>query len=278
MRDLMIIAELTLREARRRKIVWVALGLGLLFVLLYATGFYFIVQDVRRYSRGRDLALDMGFNFVVVAAYYVISFLGVVLAVLTSVGALAGEVQTHTIQALASKPLQRRVIVLGKWLGLAGMMALYLALLCGGVTLATWLISDYVPPHVLPATALIVFQALIMLSLSILGGTRLSTVTNGVVAFMLYGVAFIGGWIEQIGAVAQNATAVDIGILSSLVVPSEAMWKMAAYALHPPFIRALGVSPFVSASAPSPAMLAYAAAYTVGMIWLAVRSFDRRDL
>jgi ABC-type transport system involved in multi-copper enzyme maturation permease subunit len=278
MRDLITIAELTLREARRRKIVWVALGLGVLFVLLYATGFYFIVQEVRHYSRGRDLVLDTGFNFVVVAAYYVISFLGVVLSVLISVGALAGEVQTHTIQALASKPLQRRVIVLGKWLGLTMMMTLYLIFLSAGVTLATWLIAGYVPPRVAQATALIVFQAIIMLSLSILGGTRLSTVTNGVAAFMLYGVAFIGGWIEQIGAMAHNATAVDIGILSSLLAPSEAMWKMAAYALHPAFIRALGVSPFVSVSAPSPAMLAYAVAYTVAVVWLAVRSFDRRDL
>lgn len=278
MRDLITFIALTFREARRRKIVWVALGLGVLFVLLYATGFYFIVQDFRNYSHGRDFVLDMGFNFVVVAAYYVISFLGVVLSVLTSVGALAGEVQTHTIQALASKPLRRRTIVLGKWLGLAAMMALYLALLCAGVTLATWLISGYIPPHVVSATALIIFQSIIMLSLGILGGTRLSTVTNGVTAFMLYGVAFIGGWIEQIGAIAQNATAVDIGILSSLLVPSEAMWKMAAHVLQPAFIGSLGVSPFVSPSAPSPAMFAYAIIYTIAMVWLAVRSFDRRDL
>lgn len=278
MRDLIILVDLTLREARRHKIVWVALGLGGLFILLYSVGFYFIVQDMRHYSQGRDLVLNTGFNFVVVAGYYVISFLGVVLSVLTSVGALAGEVQSHTIQVLASKPLRRWVIVLGKWLGLAMMIALYLAFLCGGVTLATWLISGYTPPNVVRAMGLIIFQALIMLSLSILGGTRLSTVTNGVVAFLLYGVAFIGGWIEQIGAAIQNPTAVDIGIISSLIVPSEAMWKMAAYQMHPPFIRALGASPFVSASAPSPAMVIYAVAYTMGVIWWAVRSFDRRDL
>jgi Cu-processing system permease protein len=278
MRELILMAELTIREARRRKILWVAVVLGVLFELLYALGFYFIVKDIQQYRSWGDIALDVGFNMVIVAAFYVVSFMGVMLAVLTSVGALAGEVQAHTIQSLAVKPFRRSVIVLGKWLGLAAMLTAYLVLLVAGIALATWAISGYLPPNLVAATALICFQALIMLSLSILGGTRLSTVANGVLAFMLYGLAFIGGWIEQIGAAVRNETAVDIGIVSSLIVPSEAMWKLAAYNMHPPLIRSLGISPFASASAPSPVMVVYAVIYTVALVALAVRWFSHRDL
>ena len=47
------------------------------------------------------------------------------------------------------------------------------------------------------------------------GGTRFATVTNGVVVFGLYGPAFIGSWVEQIGAHASN-------IAAATSVPSRA--------------------------------------------------------
>lgn len=278
MRNVLIFAELTFREARRRKILWVALALGLTFIALYAFGFYQIFVDFLRHSQGRNVLLDSGFNFLVMAGFYVISFLGVMLAVLTSVGTLSGEVSSHTIQALAARPVKRRAILLGKWLGLALMLVCYIALLGAGIIVATWAISGYVPPNALAGVALIALQALIMLSVCILGGTRLSTIANGVVAFMLYGIAFVGGWIETIGSFAHNETAVDIGILSSLLVPSEAMWKMASYGMQPPAVRGLAVSPFSLATAPSTAMLIYALVYTAALLVLAVYSLNRRDL
>jgi hypothetical protein len=38
-----------------------------------------------------------------------------------------------------------------------------------------------------------------LLTLSIAGGTRFTTVTDGIVVFGFYAIAFIGGWIEQLG-------------------------------------------------------------------------------
>ncbi|MBM3190366.1 MAG: ABC transporter permease [Chloroflexi bacterium] len=278
MRDILLVAELTIREARRRRILWTALGLGLAFVALYGVGFYFIHRDMVRYRPGAAVVLDSSFGFVVMAAMYVISFLGVMLAVLTSVGTLSGEISSHTIQTLATKPLRRSALVIGKWLGLFLMLVCYVFLLGGGVSLVTWAISGYLLPNVVQGIALVALQAVIMLSVSLLGSTRLSTVTNGVAAFMLYGLAFVGGWVEQVGSFMHNETAVDIGILSSLLIPSEAMWKLASYVMQPPAIRTLGLSPFSMAASPSTAMLAYALGYVVVMVALAVRSFGRRDL
>ncbi|MBC7236501.1 MAG: ABC transporter permease subunit [Chloroflexi bacterium] len=279
MRDTLIIAHLTYREAQRRKILWAALGLGLAFVLLYGIGFYFIYREISQYlTTGRDIALDSGFNFVVMAGLYVVSFLGVMLAVLTSVGSLAGEISSHTIQALAVKPLRRATLVLGKWLGLALMLAIYIALLVFGIVGSTWAISGYWLPRLFEGLGLMILQAWIMLTISILGGTRMSTIANGVVAFMLYGLAFIGGWIEQFGAMTYNETAVDIGILTSLLVPSEAMWKKAAAIMQPAIVVALPVSPFSMGLAPSSAMILYAVAYTMALLALAVYSFNHRDL
>jgi Cu-processing system permease protein len=278
MRDILILAELTFREARRSKILLTAGILGAAFIALYGVGFYFIYHDMGQYQNANQIVLNAGFNFVVMAGIYVVSFLGVMLAVLISVGSVSGEISSHTVQALAVKPLPRRAIILGKWLGLALMLSVYIILLGAGIVIATWAISHYWLPNALQGLLLIAFQALILLSLSVLGGTRFSTVANGVVAFMAFGLAFVGGWIEQVGALIGNETAVDIGIISSLLVPSEAMWKMAAYAMQPPVTRMLGLSPFSMTTTPSPAMLFYAVAYTLALVVLAVVSFARRDI
>ncbi|MEA3407917.1 MAG: ABC transporter permease [Chloroflexota bacterium] len=278
MRDILIIARLTWQEAHKRKIFWAALGLGVIFIALYSVGFFFMVRDMREYMRGRSFALNSGFNFTVMAGFYVISFLGVMLAVLTSVGALSGEISSHTIQVLAVKPMPRNRIILGKWLGLAAMLGVYIAFLSEGIALSTRLISGYMPSHLLEGILLIILQAVIMLSIALLGGTRLSTVANGVIAFMLYGLAFIGGWLEQIGSATSNQTMVDLGIISSLIVPSEAMWKMAAHRMQHPLITSLGISPFSVGAPPSRAMLGYALLYVGIMLGLAIWSFNRRDL
>jgi len=55
------------------------------------------------------------------------------------------------------------------------------------------------------------------------------------VVFGLYGLAFIGGWIEQIGAVLNSPTAVQVGILTSLIVPSRIVWRRAAFEMQSPF-------------------------------------------
>jgi hypothetical protein len=120
---------------------------------------------------------------------------------------------------------------------------------------------------------------LLLLNVTLLGGTRLSTLANGVLAFAAYGVAFIGGWIEQIGAFLGNQTTVAIGILSSLLMPSEALWKRAAFEMRTALAEAIPANPFTSSlSVPSVAMVMYAVFYATVALALAVWSFRRRDL
>jgi hypothetical protein len=64
----------------------------------------------------------------------------------------------------------------------------------------------------------------------------------------------------------------------SLILPSEALWKRAAYEMQSPLVAALGVSPFSAASVPSPLMVVYALLYAALALGLAVRLFSRRDL
>jgi Cu-processing system permease protein len=274
-----VIARLTFREAVRRWVVWVALGLGVLFLLVYAIGFHEIEKDMmnQRGSGGRLLTVEIH-NFFLLAGMYVVNFLTSIMTVLTSVDTLSGEISSGTIHTVVSKPVPRWQIVLGKWLGFTGMLTLYLLLMAGGVTLVGILVADTVVPNLIQGWLLMWLTILLLLGVSLLGGTMLSTLANGVMVFGLYGVAFIGGWIEQFGAFLNNQAAVNVGIVTSLLLPSEAMWRRAAFEMQSPLVNAIGVSPFASNTAPSLMMVGYAVLYVVVVLFLAIRQFHRRDL
>jgi Cu-processing system permease protein len=283
--SVLIIASLTFREAWRKKLVWVALGLGLAFLVLFATGFHFVMQEIRTNSR-EALAGPAALNLLVtqvsgvllVLGLFAVNFLIVMMTALTSVGAIPAEVSSHTIQTIATKPIQRWEIVGGKWLGLGFMLVCYAIFMVGGLTLIPLLISGYLPPNFWPGLSLLIVEGLIVLSLAMFGGTMLSTQANGVLVFMLYGIAFIGSWVEQIGAAMKSETAVQVGIIASLIMPSEAMWRMVSDLMQPTLVRQLGPSPISIFSRPSNAMIGYALVYTALMLAGSLWQFSRRDL
>lgn len=276
MSHVMVIAEHTAREAYRRRLVWLGLGLGAAFLAVYGIGLHYISIDISRYASGSALYADGGFGMVTMSAYYVVSFLGSVLAVLVGAGGLSAEIASHAMQSLAARPVRRFAIVLGRWLGLAALLTSFVVVLAAGVAGVTWLVTGYTPLRLAAGIALLVLQSLIMLSIAMAASARLSTMACGVLGFMLYGLAFVGGWIEQFAWVARNQAAMDVGVISSLLVPSEAMWKLAAHLMQPPVLVAIG--PFSVGNTPSTAMLVYAILYVLACVALAVRLFATRDL
>jgi ABC-type transport system involved in multi-copper enzyme maturation permease subunit len=276
-RAALTVAHLTLAEARRRRILAAALVLGAAFVLLFALGFHFIVRDVR--AHGAPAQQRIAMSFVVMAALYAANFLIVMTSVLVTIDTLAGEIGSGVIETLCTKPVPRWSVVLGKWMGCWAILALYATLLCGGVLLAARLIGGYTPPNPARGLPLLLLEGTVLLTLALAGGTRLSTLANGVAVFGLYGLAFVGGWMEQIGTLASNATARYLGIAASLLVPSESLYQLAAHHMQPPLVRDLGLGgPFSPLSVPSPAMVGWAVGYVLVVLAAAVWSFRARDL
>jgi Cu-processing system permease protein len=71
---------------------------------------------------------------------------------------------------------------------------------------------------------------------------------------------------------------VDVGILASLIMPSDALWRRAAFRMQPPILGAMGVSPFSSTNIPSMTMVIYAGIYTIAALLVAQALFESRDL
>lgn len=276
------ITRLTFLEAVRRKIALAALLLGLAFLVLYTLGFHFITHETGLDDSGpmTNLLHNQVYNFLTNAGLYAVNFLAIAMAALVSADTLAGEINSGTIQAIVTKPVRRAEIVLGKWLGFAGLLALYLLLMAGGVMGIVYLDAGYQVPNALTGVSIIYLESLLIMTLTLTCSSMFSALATGGIVFGLYGLAFIGGWVEQIGTVLKNQTAINIGILSSLIIPSEALFRRAAFEMTSQVVQSLGLSfgPAFVISVPSPAMVIYAGLYLIAMLGLAIRQFSRRDL
>jgi ABC-type transport system involved in multi-copper enzyme maturation permease subunit len=273
------IAYLTWIEARRRRIVLAAVLGGLAFLVIYGVALYFIDRAVSASPDPVNLVqMRIGYQFMTLAGLYVVNFLTIAVAIMLAVDTLSGEIASGVMQTLAAKPIRRAEIVLGKWLTYWLMTAVYLFLLSGGIVLMMRVIAEFEQAGIWGALPLMLLAATVMLTVSTAGGVRLTTITNGIASFAFFGIAFIGGWIEQIGSFVSNAATRYVGTAISLVSPADAMWRRAAYELQPAIMRDLNITPFNVGSVPSTAMIVWAIGFVVVVLALALYQFRHRPL
>lgn len=274
--SILTVAWLTFTEARRRRILAAALVLGGAFVGLFGLGLHFLARDIRAQASPAQQAIAI--NLLALVALYAANFLIVVTAVLVTVDTLAGEIGSGVIETLCTKPVPRAAVALGKWLGCWLVLLVYGLALCGGVLAMARVVGGAAPPHAARGVPLILLAGTVLLTLAMAGGTRLSSLANGVAVIGLYGLAFIGGWMEQIGTMAGNAAARYLGIALSLAVPSESLWQLASYHMQPSLARDVQIGPFITASVPSATMVAWAIGHVLVFLLVAVHLFRTRDL
>jgi Cu-processing system permease protein len=278
MKGTLTIAHLTLAEARRRRIMIAGLLCALAFLAVFAAALFFAARDMNSNARMSLVDRQAWLTTMTLVSFFAANFLAVVFAVLLPVDTLSGEIDSGVIQTLASKPIGRAEIVLGKWIAHWLMAIAYLTVLTGGILVSVRVITGFAPYSPARALALMGLEITLMMTVSIAGGARLSTVANGVTALGFYSVAFVGGFVEQIGALAGIESARMIGVAASLISPPDAMWRLAAYHLQTPIMRHLAGLLFSAASVPTQLMVWWAAAFTLLALLYAVASFNRRAL
>jgi Cu-processing system permease protein len=281
-RRIVAVAGITLREALRRRVVIAALLMAVGFMVLYGLAAHFASGSILGTGQtGLDALMRRA---VAVQLLYLglfpASFLVALTALFAGAGTISAEVDSGVIYGVLARPVRRAEVVVGKFLGLAAMLALYAGFFYGGVIgLARWQLG--VPLTQWPlAMAVFVFEPMPLLALAVLGSTRLPTLANGVLGLAAWGLAFIGGLIEQIGGMLNNETMAQIGIVSSLLMPVDALHRLALSLLVPPGLLVFqgGGPPGMGAPTPSVWMLVYSVAYVVALVALAARVFGRRDL
>ena len=147
MRDVFTVAHLTLVEARRRRIVLAGAACALAFLIVFSVAVAFAY---------RELAADASVSFVerqgtltaiMLVGFMAANFLAVMFAILLPIDTLSGEIDSGVMQTLASKPIDRAQIVLGKWVGHLLLALAYLLLVSAGILLTMRSVAGLVLPR-----------------------------------------------------------------------------------------------------------------------------------
>nr|WP_254632842.1 ABC transporter permease [Deinococcus sp. GbtcB9] len=286
----MLIAELSLREATRKRLVSVLLVLSALFLGFFLFGVYRLelTLDQRAIDAGLDGrsptgAANLPVMFSALFGMYLVYFLGSLMGVLSTVGAVSGDIENGVMQSVIARPVSRAQLVAGRWLGFTAVNVAYVALLAAGLLGGVRLITGYTPPEALPAVALLLLAVTVLTSLTVLGSTLFTTLANGIGVFVLYGVGFTGGILSAIGTLADTPTLTTLGRVANAVMPTNALWLGASYHLQPEIMRQVGevsrgANPFTSSVPVDPLLVLWAAILAglglAGAMW----RFSRRDL
>lgn len=280
---LLAIASLTLREAARRRVILAVGLLSLVVIALSAWGFSHLHTMAVVEHRPSPSEAAAAYALLVIMLANMFSFVLAVGAAFLAAPSIAGEIESGVALVVLPRPIRRSDVVLGKWLGLSVLLVLYTAGAGGLELVVVRLITGYVPPHPFEALGFIAFQGIALLTLALALSTRLASITGGIVALVLYGVA----WLAQPGltaaAVFHNQGLEHACTVITLVVPTGGLWRGAAFALEPVLVAAMsgtteGANPVTVATPPTPAFLVWAAAWVIVVLLIGIRSFAKRDI
>ncbi|HEY7878604.1 MAG TPA: ABC transporter permease, partial [Gemmatimonadaceae bacterium] len=252
-----IMAGITMREAARRKIAWTALVAGALLLAVFAIALRLQVLQFQSRPMSPFVRYQVEAGMLMIGLY-TCDLLAVVLTILTSIDTLAGEISSGTIHAIATKPIARWQILIGKFLGFVGMIVAYVVITFYATIGVAYAVTGVIPEHPVRGLLLIIFECIVALGITFLLGTWFSTLTTGVLALGLQGVAFMGGWLEQVSGFSQSQHIVTLGVISSLIMPGESLWRRAAYEMQTSLAGSLSFSPFANVSIPSATAVVYA--------------------
>ncbi|MEW5761960.1 MAG: ABC transporter permease subunit [Bacillota bacterium] len=276
------IAVLTFKEALRRKLLLLTVLLTAAFLILYTLGVREAARHLPDIARHDPLIGSVLNSQLLVLGLFFGNFIIVLMTIFAATGAVSAEIENGVLQTIVTRPVSRAAVIGGKYLGLAGLLLLYAVLFSGTVV---GIVNHYTGVGVegpLRALGLFCLVPLVLLAVTLLGSTLLPTLANGIAVFALYVVGFVGGTVEQIGALIDNAAMERIGIISSLVMPVDALYRKMVAVLTAASADPLAVlrqmGPMGSLSEPSIWMIVYTLLYAAVALALAVHVFGRRDL
>jgi ABC-type transport system involved in multi-copper enzyme maturation permease subunit len=281
--QLLAIASLTIREAMRRRLIVAVALLTVAVIGLSLWGFAKLYSSSFGGHPPAPSELAAATAMLVVMLAQVFSFVLAVGAAFLAAPSIASDVESGILLVIVPRPIRRVDVVLGKWLGLAALLATYVFGAGALELIGVQLVTHYSPPHPFAALCYIALQTVVLLSLALAFSTRMSAITGGVIALVLYGVAFIAQIAGTLAAIFNNTTLLHACTVMSLLVPTGALWRGAAFSLEPVVLAALagttaGANPFVVSSPPTHAFLVWTAAWLVVVLFGAVVSFQKRDI
>ena len=280
---LLAIASLTLREAARRRLVLAVALLSVVVIGLTTWGFIHLHHMAVTEGKPPPTEAAIAYATLVVMLAQMFSFVVAVGAAFLAAPSIAGDIESGVALVILPRPIRRSDFVLGKWIGLCALLSLYVVGAGGLELIAVRLVTGYAPPQPLIALGYISLQAIALLTLALALSTRLASITGGVIALVLFGIAWIAQVASSLAVLFHNTGLAHACTVISLIVPTGGLWRGAAFALEPVLLAAAsgtaaGTNPITVPTPPTPAFGIWFVFWLAAVLLAAIWSFNRRDV
>src|SRR5881398_8716 len=281
-----VVGRQVIAEAARRKLL---LALVLLTIVVIALTVWGIarIEDLR--SAGQPLSEAQRRTIVsqlLILVMFMFSWVLSLAAVFVASPAVSGELESGIALAILARPIARAEYVLGKWVGLVALVVAYGLAAAVVELIAVQAVSGYQPPHPFEFLGFVIGEGVVILTFSLTLSTRLAGMVGGVIAAILFGIAWMGGIVGGVGAAFNNATVTHVGTATKLILPTDGLWRGAVWSLEPSIVvaaqqqagPAVAANPFFAAEPPPAAYVIWAVAWIAVMLALAIYSFRSREI
>ena len=280
MSDVLVIARLALQEAVRRRVLAVVAVLTIASAALYLVGLISLHQHVAGLLEGNsDLRPIVPATLMGLASFGTL-FLGSVLAVFLTAGAVRGDVDRGLVQPLVVRPVGRGVYLAGRTLAAATVSGGYVLVVSAASAVVTKAIFPNLPPHAWEAIPPLVAAVCVVTILTLLVSCVMSTVATGISVLMAYGAGLVAGLLGEIAKQFDASTLTHIANTVSYLLPFEALYRDALDRLTPtgPYGQLVQLGPLGGAKGGGPGLWVYVVIYAIGCSAAAVWAFSRSDL
>jgi Cu-processing system permease protein len=216
------------REAVRRKMFAVVVVLTVVFLVLFWLANHYVFRDLSSITPPRDVNVDtrtFAGAFLVGLAMFATLFLGVVLAVFLTLGAVTGDAERGLLQPLVARPIGRSTLLVSRFAGAGGVCALYVLVVYFAGVIITGLTGHWWPDRIAWPGVELVGGVLVIVALSLLGSVVLSSTANGIAVFMLFGAGLVAGLLGSIGHALNSHTIKHASTVASWALPFEALYQ-----------------------------------------------------
>jgi Cu-processing system permease protein len=280
-----VIVQYAMREAIRRKVFAVVVVLTVVFLVLFGLANHVVFRHLATIQPPSDINVDtrtFAGAFLLGLAMFATLFLGVVLAIFLTLGAVSGDAERGLLQPLVARPVGRSTLLVARFLGAGAVCVVYVLAVYFAGLLITGLTGHWWPDRIAWPGVELAGGALVVVALSLLGSVFLSSTANGIAVFMLFGAGLVAGLLGSIGHALNSHTIKQASTIASWALPFEALYQDGLRMITESasgltgFLLQLG--PFGGAYVHGWGIRLWAVAY-VGIVGVAaLAGFARRDL
>ena len=250
------IARQTVREALRRRVMWIFLICGLFLISLGPVFGFLSPRDSQTVLRSLGLAS--------------ILLAGLFITIVTCIYLIPVEIERRTIYTVLSKPVQRYQFVLGKFLG--GFATVFVNIAAMGVVflMMIYLQEHKIPSEMFQGVIMTFFQMMLLAAMTIFFSTFATPVVN---FFLSFGIFLVGNLSTVTESLTTNRNGVVrfAGNVVHYLLPNFGNFNIQNSIIHP-------TSEIANQSVYIAQNVIYAVVYSAVLLILAILIFDRREV